>query len=55
MYLKNGSTATPASGSTCVLGAWDTPTTGEQTITCTFGTPVDIAAFDTVALSVSPA
>ena len=55
MYLKNGSTATPASGSTCVLGTFGTPTANEQSIICTFTTAVDIAAFDTVALSVSPA
>jgi acetoacetate decarboxylase len=55
MYLKDGSTPTAASDSTCVLGTWGTPTTGEQTITCTFDTAVEIATFNTVALSISPA
>jgi hypothetical protein len=55
MYLKNGSVATPGSDSDCVLGTWGDPTANEQSITCTFDTAVDIAAFDTVALSVSPA
>lgn len=54
MYLKEGSTETPGSASDCVLGTFGTPTPGEQTITCTFTTDVDIDTFSTVALSVMP-
>jgi hypothetical protein len=51
MYLKQGSTATPASASTCTIAAF---AAGEQTITCSFTADVDINTFNTVALSIMP-
>jgi hypothetical protein len=54
MYLKEGSTPTPASASVCVIDAFGDPTAGEQIITCSFTTDVDIDTFNTVALSIMP-
>jgi hypothetical protein len=51
MYLKQGSTPTADSASTCTIGAFSA---GEQTITCSFTADVDIDTFNTVALSVMP-
>jgi hypothetical protein len=54
MTLTTGTTATANGGSTCVIGDPDTPTTGEQLITCTLSGKPNIKDFDTVALSVMP-
>jgi hypothetical protein len=54
MYLKEGSTPTADSDSTCVIAAMGTPTAGEQIITCSFTADVDIDTFNTVALSIMP-
>jgi hypothetical protein len=56
LYLKapNGTVVATVTGDDCVLGTFGTPTVGEQTITCTPPTEVDINSFNTVALSIMP-
>ena len=51
MGLTNGGTAAAGSANTCVIGAWDVPSTS-QPVVCTLAAPVAFANFDKVGLTV---